>query len=290
LQLITPAPWPDYQLIDSGNYQKLERFGEQVLWRPEPQAIWQPYLPEREWEKQAHAHFDKQGKGGERGQWKLKSNAKDTWWMQVPVEGSNLKFRLALTAFKHVGIFPEQAANWHYIYEQVKKQQSGAKVLNLFAYTGGASVAAAVAGAKVVHVDSVKQVVQWGRDNAEKAGIDGVSWVTEDAALFVKREVKRAKLYNGIVLDPPAYGRGPKGEKWVLEEALPSLLEACAELLAPGGFVLLNLYSMGLSAVVAANLVKQYFSAEPEFGELYLPDKQDNRLPLGVFARGTKVV
>ena len=201
-----------------------------------------------------------------------------------------MRMRLALTSFKHVGLFPEQAENWDYICERVaeiRKAKGRAEVLNLFAYTGGATLAARSAGAEVTHVDSVKQVVTWSRENMEASGLDGVRWIVDDALKFVRREVKRGRQYDGIILDPPAYGRGPDGEKWVLEQNIAEMLECCARLLAPKGFLVLNLYSMGLSAMLARSAVRQAFgaAAEEQFGELYFEDRAGKQLPLGVYYR-----
>ena len=213
---ICPTAWKDYELIDAGGFEKLERFGKWILRRPEPQAIWDKSLEDREWQKLAHASFVKAaGADAEKGQWHLKPGMADRWRIRYQQGGMTLKFRLGLTSFKHVGLFPEQAANWDWIYEKVKTLPKGEKprVLNLFAYTGGASLAACAAGADVTHVDSVKQVVSWSRENMESSGLDGIRWVVEDAFKFVQREVRRGKTYHGILLDPPAYGRGPDGEK-----------------------------------------------------------------------------
>lgn len=203
--------------------------------------------------------------------------------------------RLALTGFKHVGVFPEQAANWDFIYDTVREMSNGhpVKVLNLFAYTGGATLAARAAGAEVTHVDSVKQTVAWARDNATLSGLDddpaggSVRWIVDDALKFARREVRRENLYDAIVLDPPAYGRGPDGEKWVLNEGLDEMLSLCAALLRPRGFLVLNLYSMGLSAIVARTAVHATFGIPPheQFGELAFSDRGGKTLPLGVFYR-----
>lgn len=287
-EILTPRHWKDYELIDSGNFEKLERFGPFVLARPEPQAIWNKSLPQGEWDKQAHAVFRKDRKSEDRGEWNLKPSMKQQWFVEYTYKEMHLKMRLGLTSFKHVGIFPEQAENWDWIYDRVKEQGDNAKVLNLFAYTGGASLAARSAGAAVTHVDSVKQVITWSRENMEASGLDNIRWVVEDAMKFVKREVKRGNKYTGIILDPPAYGRGPDGEKWVLEEQINELLTECAQLLEPGAFVVLNLYSMGLSALLARTVVNQLFGAakSEQFGELYLEDQSKKALPLGVYYRG----
>jgi 23S rRNA (cytosine1962-C5)-methyltransferase len=202
---LCPARWSDYELLDCGNFQKLERFGKVITIRPEPQALWHPVFPEKEWEKQAHVRFIQ--KGSSSGTWKsLRSEVSSSWKIHYRFEnGPALTFRLALTGFKHVGVFPEQAVNWDYIYNSLT-QLSGAKFLNLFAYTGGASIAARAAGADVTHVDSIRQVVSWARENMEFSGLKDIRWVVEDALKFVKREAKRGHYYHGIILDPPAYG------------------------------------------------------------------------------------
>ena len=279
------APWTDYELIDSGNFAKLERFGRQTLWRPEPQAVWTPSLSPAEWSKRADAHFTRSKQNPESGDWSLKPGTATQWPLTYDLRGTQLHFDLERTAFKHLGIFPEQATNWEWIFDQVAVTGSDTKVLNLFAYTGGASLAARAAGADTTHVDSVRKVVDWGRRNMDASGLDGIRWVVEDAAAFVRREVKRGKTYQGILLDPPAYGRGPAGEKWVLEEQIDQLLRDCAALLAPGGFLALNLYSMGLSAVVAHTLISQHFKREPELLELAVADSFGKVLPLGTVAR-----
>lgn len=291
IKLLTPYNWPDYELIDSGDGEKLERFGDQILARPEPQAFWRKYLSSQEWNTLANAYFIK-GKASktsdEWGEWKLKANAKEQWSISYKHNEMLLKMRLGLTSFKHVGIFPEQAANWDYIYDTIKSFNiSNPKVLNLFAYTGIASVAARAAGAEVTHVDSVKQVVTWSRENMELSGLSDIRWMIDDAFKFVNREVRRGNQYNGIILDPPSYGRGPDGEKWILEENLTPLLEQCKLLLAENNnFLILNLYSMGFSPLIAESLIKSIFSPkEFECGELFVTDKGDRKLPLGIFMR-----
>lgn len=286
--LLTPRHWVDYELIDSGEYEKLERFGRFVIARPEPQAIWNKSLSAGEWEKLSHAVFRKDRKSDDRGEWFLKPGMKEQWFVKYEYGEMKLKMRLGLTSFKHVGIFPEQAENWEWIYDRVKEQGRDSKVLNLFAYTGGASLAAKSAGASVTHIDSVKQVVTWSRENMEASGLDNIRWVVEDAMKFVKREVKRGNKYTGIILDPPAYGRGPDGERWILEEQINELLTECAKLMEPNAFLVFNLYSMGLSALLARTVVNQLFgkAKSEQFGELYLEDSSKKALPLGVYYRG----
>jgi 23S rRNA (cytosine1962-C5)-methyltransferase len=297
--LLTPAI-NSYELIDSGNYEKLERFGEFILSRPEPQAVWDKSLSDEIWQKKASAIFKKtkgrdQLSPEERGDWQNIKKMPEKWYMNYQQGKTQLKFKLSLSSFKHVGIFPEQASNWQFIEEKLTKMTSGndkleqvPKVLNLFAYTGGASLIAKANGADITHVDSVKQVISWSRENMEASGLADIRWVIEDAMKFVKREVKRGKKYNGIILDPPAYGRGPDGEKWVLEEGLNELIKNCLELLdEKKHFFILNLYSMGFSAVIAETIIKQNYPniQNPEMGELVLQDSFQKKLPLGVFYR-----
>ena len=292
-QLLTPV-WEDYELIDSGDFEKLERFGRWVTRRPEPQAIWHKSLSEEEWAKLATASFRREAGSEERGKWALSPRQPEQWRISQRVGEGRITLRLGLTSFKHVGVFPEQAENWNFIFESVKGLQKGGiqrpKVLNMFAYTGGASLAAAAAGAEVTHVDSVKQCISWARENMEESGLEGIRWVVEDALKFARREVKRGHRYEGIILDPPAYGRGPEGEKWVLEQNISEMLALCGELLAPNGFLVLNLYSMGLSAMLAKSAVNQIITSPSfeQFGELYFTDRAGKSLPLGVYYRCKK--
>lgn len=281
----------DYELIDTGDFEKLERFGRYVTRRPEPQAIWHKSLPEQEWKRLSDASFLRDQRSEERGEWRLTPQMPDRWTIGYRYGAMQLKMRLALTSFKHVGIFPEQAANWNFIYEQcvAKRQERAPRVLNLFAYTGGATLAARAAGAEVTHVDSVKQVVTWARENMEQSGLEGVRWIVEDALKFVQREVRRGNRYDGIILDPPAYGRGANGEKWILEEHIGEMLACCAQLLEPqGAFLVLNLYSMGLSSTLARTAVRQAFgvpSGVEQWGELTFTDRAGKELPLGTYYR-----
>lgn len=294
MQLLRPQHWKDYELIDSGDYEKLERFGKYIIRRPEPQALWRKSLPEKEWEDAADATFKKEkGKtsqdGNDKGVWVQKNGMPDQWFINYQYKEMKLRFRLGLTSFKHVGVFPEQSENWDFIYDTVRSLNvSEPKVLNLFAYTGGASIAAKSAGADVTHVDSVKQVITWSRENMDASDLHDIRWIVEDALKFCRREVKRGKKYNGIILDPPAYGRGPDGEKWILEENIAEIMSLCAQLLEESNsFLILNLYSMGFSAVIADNLIKDYFPdvKDRTYGELIVPEKSGKNLPLSIYIR-----
>jgi 23S rRNA (cytosine1962-C5)-methyltransferase len=275
-----------YELLDSGNFKKLERFGSYILDRPEPQALWKPTLSESEWKAKASAIFTRDRNNPEKGNWQLGSRMVEQWKIPYAGDDFTIQFRLGLSGFKHVGLFPEQAYNWDYIYSMVQKR-ANASVLNLFAYTGGASLAARAGGAEVTHVDSVKPVITWARENMELCGQQDIRWVVEDALKFAKREQRRNKTYTGIILDPPAYGRGADGEKWVLEEHLPEMLETCAALLDPKGhFLILNLYSMGFSPVLIETLLNTYFGkVASECGELGFEDPFGKKLPLGIYGR-----
>ncbi len=299
MQLLTPTHWIDYELIDSGDCSKLERFGKYITIRPEPQAIWDKKLSNKEWENQAHVKFV--SKASSSGIWQKLKLMPDQWQIEYQLfsestsgeeKGKIIKFRLGLTSFKHVGIFPEQAVNWDYIYDSVKKMKTPEpKVLNLFAYTGGASLAAKAAGADISHVDSIKQVITWGRENMELSGLKDIRWVVEDALTFVKREVKRGKKYNGIILDPPAYGHGPNGESWKLEEHMNDMMKQVIRLLDENEhFLILNTYSLGFSSLIIENLLKNIVPTTKDLntGELYLKTVTDVKLPLGVFGRFRK--
>ncbi len=280
----------DYELIDSGDFEKLERFGRIVTRRPEPQAIWHKSLAEAEWQRLADASFLRDGKSEERGEWRVKPQTPDRWTISYRYKEMQLKMRLAMTSFKHVGIFPEQAANWNFIYDNCRALAANGtpRVLNLFAHTGGATLAARAAGAEVTHVDSVKQVVTWSRENMEQSGLEGVRWMVEDALKFVRREVRRGNRYDGIILDPPAYGRGANGEKWVLEENIGEMLACCAELLAAkDAYLVMNLNSMGLSSTLARTAVRQAFGVpqKEQYGELTFTDRAGKELPLGTYYR-----
>lgn len=299
IQALCPGQWPEYELIDSGNFEKLERYGSWVVARPEPQAVWDKSLPEAEWEKLAHATFKREpgnnDLNSERGRWVTRKNTPERWMTGYRYKNTKLMFKVALSSFKHVGVFPEQAANWDYIIQKTSAlatQQQQPRVLNLFAYTGIASLAARSAGAEVTHVDAVKQVITWARENMEASGQSDIRWMVEDALKFAEREVRRGNTYHGIIMDPPAYGRGPKGEKWLLEEHISTLMKLSKALLTrKDHFFILNLYSMGFSSIIAENLVRASFPQTNalESGELYLPDRAGKKLPLGIFCRFSDV-
>ncbi len=272
-----------YSLLDSGNFRKLEKFGDFILSRPDPQAIWKKGLPDREWAK-ADAIFDKS--------WEFNNKLPKSWIVEI----ADLKFKINLGNFKHVGVFPEHVPNWQWISEQLKIENSKLKILNLFGYTGGATLAAAKAGAEVVHVDASKVSISTARENAELSGLKSVPirWIEDDCLSFLKREVKRQEKgsakYDGIILDPPSFGRGAKGEVWKIEENLLPLLEKCKEILAESGFLLLNGYAEGFSKMAYGQILASVFEVpleKIEIGELSIKEESERRfnLPAGIFAR-----
>ncbi|TCC98071.1 class I SAM-dependent methyltransferase [Pedobacter psychroterrae] len=288
ISLLTPTHWKDYELIDCGDFEKLERFGNLVLSRPEPQAVWKKTLTEQEWKKQTHIRF--KGRSATSGEWiKNSAHLPDRWNIEYKNDDVSINLRLGLTSFKHVGVFPEQAVNWDYISSSIKKfKTKSPKVLNLFAYTGAASLIAKAAGADTTHVDSIKQVVNWANENQELSKLKDVRWVVEDALKFVKRELKRGKKYNGIILDPPAFGHGPNGEKWKLEDHIQEMMRDVVQLLdEEEHFLILNTYSLGFSSVIVENLIRTSFPQvrNLETGELYLQATMGTKLPLGVFGK-----
>ena len=296
--------WRDYELVDCGSFEKLERFGQYYLARPEPKALWDKAMSDAEWDRAVHtrfipgAGFGKAGKE-DSGTWTRTARKMEGQWpVHYGIGGPSFNLRLGLTSFKHVGVFPEQAPNWEYIYSHTRALAGKAaaegkpapRVLNLFAYTGAASLAAKAAGADVTHLDSVRQVVTWARENMERSGLDGIRWVVEDAMKFAVREARRGRRYNGIIMDPPAYGHGPDGEKWKLDECLFDLLKTVSQILEPAdSFLVLNLYSNGYSAMLGETLVREAFrpgkGAEIESGEIALRDRAGRSLPLSIFVR-----
>lgn len=272
--------WSDYELLDSGNNRKLERYGRYVVSRPDTQSIWKPLHPDM-WGK-ADAHFEWE-KGGSR--WHERNTLPDSWQLAW----HDARFNIKLTSFKHTGIFPEQVCNWEWIQHNVKKLNKP-RVLNLFGYTGVASVVAAQVGADVTHVDASKQSLTWANENAKLSGVEtGIRYILDDALKFAKREIRRENKYEGIILDPPAFGRGPKGETWKIEEQLPDLIDTTRTLLsdAPGSFFLLNGYAAGYTAQSFMQLVESSFSTiNAEYGELQIAEKGSERVTsAGIYAR-----
>jgi len=294
MKLLHPSSWRDYELLDSGDFEKLERFGKYILIRPEPQALWTKSLPEDEWRKLAHAKFVREQKDKFRftddikGGWSRQPGMPETWNVNYNYNNLNLTLRLALTGFGHVGIFPEQGSNWNFIYDTVTRWKlEKPRVLNLFAYTGAASVVARAAGADVTHCDASRPGINWANENMRINNLSDIRWVYEDAFKFVRREAKRGNRYNGILMDPPPYGRGPEGEKWTLQEQLNELISLSSQLLErKDAFFILSTYAVGLSAVVGLNVAKTHFGeTDTEFGEFFLKSAQGKDLPMGTFLR-----
>ncbi len=277
----------DYELLDSGDGKKLERYGDFILSRPDPQALWPKHLAESAWQS-ADLEFIRKGKEVE---WKIKPGVPKKW--NIAFEGLN--FSIRPTTFKHTGLFPEQAENWKWVREILSSQKSSGKkpvVLNLFAYTGGATLAAASAGAEVVHVDGSKMAIDWARENAELSGLEEkpVRWILDDAKAFLKKEIRRGKKYDGIIMDPPAFGHGAKNEIWKIEEDFLELLELCRRVLSEEPlFFLINGYASGYSPIAYANNlghVMEGYGGSMEIGELAIEESKTGRLlPAGIFAR-----
>lgn len=287
LNIITTEPSKDYELLDSGAGEKLERYGKYIFRRPDPQTLWAKQLSSNGWAK-ADASFRRDG---QKGDWNLKEGLPERW----AIEFGDLKFWIRPTSFKHTGLFPEQLPNWDWMRQCIRATNRPVSVLNLFGYTGGASIAAAQAGASVVHIDGSKVAIKWGRDNAELSGLADkpIRWILEDAREFVKREIKRGNKYDGILLDPPAFGHGPNNELWKIEDHLPEFLKMCSEILTEKPlFFLINGYASGYSAIAYENNLKallEKHGGEFEKGELTIQESKTGRLlPCGIYARWCK--
>ncbi len=284
--------WADYALLDSGEGRKLERYGPVTVVRPEPQCWWSPRLEPGAWA--ADAVFDPADED-DAGRWRISRPIAETW----PLVWNGVRFNARLTPFRHLAFFPEQDANWRFIADRASAAASPLRILNLFGYTGVVSLAAAAAGASVTHVDASKKSVAWARENAALSGLEDrpIRWICEDARRYVQREVKRGSRYDGIILDPPKYGRGPTGEVWRLFEDLPALLQDCAALLADDAdFLILNAYAARISGLSLSHLMAQALTGRAgriDWGELALAETPMDGLPareigLSFFARWTR--
>ena len=277
--------WVDYEVLDTGDGEKLERWGEIILRRPDPQTIW-PKAEERLW-KQAMAWYHRSERGG--GEWEFFRKLPERW----TVCHGDLSFYVRPTGFKHTGLFPEQAANWEWMSGLIRSSgRNDLKILNLFGYTGGATLACAAAGAHVTHVDAAKGMVLWAKENRELSGLPETRfrWIVEDALAFVRREIRRGNRYDGILMDPPSYGRGPSGEVWKLENELFGLVETCAGALSDRPlFFLINSYTTGFQASVLANMLNRCvagrFGGQTDSQELCLPVTTGGVLPCGASGR-----
>ena len=278
--------WADYELIDSGGGRKLERYGRFRVVRPEPQCLWAPRLPPADWSA-AEAAFDPEGEE-DTGRWRFSHAIDQTF----PLAWREVRFLGRFTPFRHLGFFPEQAANWAYVDEQVRAAGRPMRLLNLFGYTGVASLVAASAGGEVTHVDASKKAIGWARENAQLAGLADrpIRWICEDARKYVQREVRRGSRYDGIILDPPKYGRGPNGEVWRLYEDLPGMISDCAALLAEDArFLIANVYAERISGLAVGSLLREALAGrggDIDWGELALVEQGGERaVGLSFFAR-----
>lgn len=280
--------WKDYEVLDTSNGEKLERWGDYFLVRPDPQVLWDTPKKLRQWKK-PNGHYHRSHKGG--GQWEFFDLPK-TWDIQY----KELKFHLQPFSFKHTGLFPEQAVNWDWFSDKIRKANRPIKVLNLFAYTGGATLAAAAAGASVTHVDASKGMVNWAKENAQLSGLreKPIRWLVDDCVKFVEREIRRGNHYDGIIMDPPSYGRGPKGEIWKIEEKIYPFIELCTKILSDDPlFFLVNSYTTGLQPAVLTYMLETQVAAK--FGgkvvsdEIGLPVSSNGLvLPCGASGRWEK--
>ena len=285
-------PQKDHELIDSGNGKKLERYGAYTLARPDPQALWLPKLSESIWNK-ADAIFIRKGKTTD---WKKRKDLPESW----KINFGGLQMEIQTTTFKHTGLFPEQLSNWIWMEEKLKLESKKSKdrklkVLNLFGYTGGATLVCARAGAEVVHLDGSKLSIAWARRNQVQSGLTDkpIRWILDDAVAFLKREVKRGNYYDGIIMDPPAFGHGPKGEVWKIEENFTELMELSKKVLSKDPiFFLINGYASGFSPIAYENNLMDIMSKYKgtiEIGELAIEENKTRRLlPSGIFARWSR--
>ena len=278
--------WKDYEILDMANGEKLERWGDVYLIRPDPQIIWKkPSFPEK-W-KNAHAKYQRSSTGG--GAWNYKKKIPESW----EIHYKDLTFLVKPMGFKHTGLFPEQAVNWDWMIQKIQKTGRPIKVLNLFAYTGGASVACSYAGASVCHVDSSKGMVTWAKENMAASGLQNrpIRYIVDDVVKFVNREIRRGNTYDAIIMDPPSYGRGTNGEVWKFEENLPALIELCSNVLSDKPlFFLINSYTTGISSMVLENLlnltISKKYKGQVSHGEIGLPMTNSSlMLPCGIYAR-----
>lgn len=279
--------WKDFEVIDTGEGDKLERWGNFVLRRPDPQIIWPIQNEDEQWRK-ADAHYHRSSSGG--GQWQIRNKEMPERWT---ISYEELRFHIKPTSFKHTGLFPEQAVNWSWMMNKIRNANRPIRVLNLFAYSGGATVACAAAGAEVCHVDASKGMVQWAKENATLSGLEDapIRYITDDVFKFVQREQRRGRQYDAIIMDPPSYGRGPKGETWKLEENLFPFLQTCMTIMSDNPlFLLINSYTTGLSPTVLQHLLTMSmgnkYGGEINCGEIGLPITRSGlALPCGILGR-----
>lgn len=281
MKLLSTKGFADYELLDSGNIKRLERFGKFIISKPDPQAIWKPNLSQSDWDKADATYLE------DKKSWNT-NKVPGKWQLSY----KNINFFAKLTSFKHTGVFPEQVLNWEFIENLIKKTNRQINVLNLFGYTGIASLVCAANGAKVTHVDGSKPSISWARENQELSGLTDkpIRWILDDAVEFTAREARRGNSYDAIIMDPPVYGHGPNGETWDFNKSFPALLENCKKILSPTPlFIIVNAYAISSSSLMLANMLEDYLELpkeQIEFGELALQEKSRNRLlSTGIFAR-----
>lgn len=279
--ILTTPNWTDYELLDTGKGFRLERFGKYILKKPDPQSLWKPSLPKSEWEK-ADAIFAND-------KWIVKTQIPDKWLMEY----KDLKFWAKLSPFKHTGVFPEQANQWDFIQEKINRAEKQVNILNLFAYTGIASIACAKAGAKITHLDASRPAIGWAKENQQASRLpkNSIRWILDDAIKFTQREIKRGVQYDGIILDPPVYGHGPEGEIWDFNKDFPRLLENCKQILSDQPlFIVINAYAVSASAIMLENMLQDLnLDGKIEAGELCLKEVSSDRLlSTGIFTRWSR--
>ena len=281
--------WKDYEILDMANGEKLERWKDVILVRPDPQIIWKNKSFPNKW-KNANAKYKRSSSGG--GQWEYNKNIPSSW----KIKYKDLTFNIKPMGFKHTGLFPEQAVNWDWMIDKIKSEKRPIKVLNLFAYTGGATVACSYAGASVCHVDSSKGMVTYAKENIQASGLQDrpVRYIVDDVVKFVNREIRRGNKYDAIIMDPPSYGRGTNGEVWKFEENISDLIELCIKVMSDDPlFFLINSYTTGISSTVLENLLSLYipkkYNGKFSSGEVGLPMKDSKLiLPCGIYGRWEK--
>ena len=283
MQLLKTSGWEDYELLDSGDGKRLEKFGKYIIFKPDPQVIWKPSLNESEWNKADAKYLEKD--------WSP-NNLPQKW----PLSYKDIKFYAKLTPFKHTGVFPEQILNWEYMEDKITKAKKEVNVLNLFGYTGIASLVCAANGAKVTHLDGSKPAITWARENQTLSGLldKPIRWILDDAIEFTAREARRGNVYDAIIMDPPVYGHGPNGETWDFNKSFPELLNNCKKILSQSPvFVIVNAYAISSSSLMLANTMEDYLGfphEKIEYGELALEQKSNLRLlSTGIFARYSSI-
>ncbi len=284
---LTTQSWEDYALLDSGMGRKLERYGRVIVDRPEPQALWNPTLSQDIWEKADAVFHNAADDESDTGKWKILNPKTPESWA---LTWYGLSFQCRLMSFRHMGLFPEQAAHWSWVNDQIRGAQKPLKILNLFAYTGAASLAAAKSGAQVTHLDASKKAITWAKENQTSSKLHDapIRWICDDANEFVARELRRGSQYDGIILDPPRFGRGPDGQRWQIEEHVNALVESCVKLLSPDAkFLILTAYALRLSSVTLHSLLRDHLPLGiVESGELMIAQENSDRLlSTSLFAR-----